>query len=72
MRRAAQVLRSPAIGFDVVLEDIAKPVDEQEFGIIESNSVPYLDVHHFPYVGKKHIATKALFDAVAELQGDSR
>jgi ATP-grasp domain len=72
MREAASVLQTPAVGFDVMLEDISKPLSSQVFEIIESNSVPYIDIHHFPYIGEKHNVAGLLFNLVhAQFDADA-
>jgi len=50
--RAAEVLGQPLVGFDFICPDISKSFNEQECGIIEANSFPYLDMHQFPSFGK--------------------
>ncbi len=61
---AAQALRSPILGFDVILKDHRAPLSAQHGGIIECNSVPYLDVHHRVVAGKSYNVAAELFSLV--------
>lgn len=61
---AARLLKSPALGFDVILANHTAPLDEQSGGIIECNSVPYLDVHHRVVSGRQHNVAAELFQLV--------
>ncbi len=61
---AARLLQSPALGFDVILLDHTLPLEDQSGGIIECNSVPYLDVHHRVVRGKQHNVAAELFELV--------
>jgi D-alanine-D-alanine ligase-like ATP-grasp enzyme len=58
--KAAQLLQSPILGFDVILENHKHSLESQRGGIIECNSVPYLDVHH-------RVASGTAFNVAAEL-----
>jgi D-alanine-D-alanine ligase-like ATP-grasp enzyme len=39
------------LGFDVILDDITKPTSKQNWGIIEINTIPFINLHHYPRVG---------------------
>jgi D-alanine-D-alanine ligase-like ATP-grasp enzyme len=48
----ARFLNYPFIGIDFIIGDIAKPWQEQnKCGVIEVNSLPFIDLHHFPLAG---------------------
>lgn len=64
--KAAQLLRSPILGFDVILENHQIPLSAQHGGIIECNSVPYLDVHHRVVMGEQHNVAAELFKLVSK------
>ncbi len=52
LKKAGDVLRAPLIGFDFIIPDITKDPDEQKWGIIEANSLPFINLHHFPVEGE--------------------
>jgi len=52
LERLSRFLRAPIVGIDIIAEDIAKPFREQACAIIEANSLPYIDMHHFPVTGQ--------------------
>ncbi|GAC1571816.1 MAG: hypothetical protein NVS3B9_0680 [Candidatus Doudnabacteria bacterium] len=55
----------PLIGMDFIIEDVTKPWSGQlPCGTIELNSVPFLDLHHFPLYGDPVDASGALWDIV--------
>ncbi len=49
--RLAKILEAPVVGFDVICRDIAQPFSSQTCAIIEANSLPYIDIHHYPAHG---------------------
>ncbi len=58
-------LKDPLIGVDFIIEDITKSWhEEQHCGIIECNSLPFIDLHHYPLFGKPDNVAGALWDAV--------
>jgi D-alanine-D-alanine ligase-like ATP-grasp enzyme len=72
--RAAKLLQSPILGFDVILDNHTIPFENQRGGIIECNSVPYLDVHHRVATGTAYNVAAELFSLVSthhHLQGKS-
>ncbi len=51
LKKAGDVLGVPVVGFDFISEDITKDPDTIRWGIIEANSMPFIDLHHFPRTG---------------------
>jgi len=57
--QAGDHLQTPIVGFDVISEDITKDPDTVRWGIIEANSLPFIDLHHFPVAGESvNVAAK--------------
>lgn len=50
--KLAGFYQTPLIGIDFICQDIAKPYYKQTSAIIEINSLPFIDMHHFPVSGK--------------------
>ncbi|MBI5530946.1 MAG: hypothetical protein HY918_05645 [Candidatus Doudnabacteria bacterium] len=50
--RAAKILGDPLVGFDFIIPDVAKSFKEQLCGFIEVNSLPFINLHHDPLLGK--------------------
>ncbi len=50
--QAAEVMNAPVVGFDAIMEDPTKSPDNQRWGIIEGNSLPFIDLHYFAFEGK--------------------
>jgi cyanophycin synthetase len=48
VKRAGDALDAPVIGFDFIIPDITTDPDTQHWGIIEANSLPFINLHHFP------------------------
>jgi len=45
------------VGFDCIIPDPTKDANSQRWGIIECNSLPFIDLHYFALEGKpKNIA----------------
>lgn len=57
IERAARVLEVPIVGFDLIIKDPEADPDTQEWGIIEANSLPFIDLHYLPLYGEpSHVA----------------
>lgn len=51
IRRAGDALGAPVVGFDFIIPDITADPDTERWGIIEANSLPFINLHHFPLEG---------------------
>ncbi|MBI4276409.1 hypothetical protein HY629_01065 [Candidatus Uhrbacteria bacterium] len=49
--RVAAAFPTAILGIDFLCEDITRAYTEQRAAIIELNSLPYIDMHHFPTTG---------------------
>lgn len=57
-----KIWNAPLIGFDAIFQDISQSWRDQECGIIEANSKPYIDMHHVPVTGQPRNIAKLLID----------
>ena len=65
LEKLGAFLKDPLVGVDFIIEDIAKPwFEEQHCGIIECNSCPFIDLHHYPLFGKPNNVAAKLWDLV--------
>lgn len=65
LEHVGKFLNDPLIGVDFILEDITKSwKEEQHSGIIECNSLPFIDLHHYPLFGKPVNVAGKLWDLV--------
>lgn len=65
LEKVAEVLNDPLIGVDFIMDDVSISWrDQPRSGIIECNSAPFIDLHHFPLVGRPHNVASALWDIV--------
>ena len=56
-------LKDPLVGVDFIMKDITKSWKEQKnSGIIECNSLPFIDLHHYPLFGKPNNIASKLWD----------
>jgi cyanophycin synthetase len=60
----AQMLKAPIVGIDFIIPDIARSWKEQRCGVIEANSMPFIDTHHFPFEGEVQDVAGAIWDMV--------
>ncbi len=49
--KIALVLADPLVGVDFMIPDMERPWRDQKCGVIECNSLPFIDLHHFPLKG---------------------
>ncbi len=65
LEQVGKFLKDPLVGVDFIIEDIAKSWrEEQHCGIIECNSLPFIDLHHYPLFGKPNNVAGKLWDLV--------
>ncbi|MFA7309978.1 MAG: hypothetical protein WC050_03685 [Candidatus Paceibacterota bacterium] len=64
LERAAEVLKTPLVGFDLIIPDPVSDPDIQKWGIIEANSLPYIDVHYLPLEGEPSNVAASVWDFV--------
>ncbi|MDK2942443.1 MAG: hypothetical protein PWP56_1956 [Acetobacterium sp.] len=58
---AAQAVGAKICGADIIIEDIHKTPDDQNYSIIELNFNPALHIHNYPFVGEnRHVDEKVL------------
>ncbi len=62
MERAARELGTPLVGFDLMIPDPERDPDEQKWGVIEANSLPYIDLHYLPLEGTPSNVAAAVWD----------
>jgi D-alanine-D-alanine ligase-like ATP-grasp enzyme len=60
----ATVLDDPVVGIDFIMDDVARSWREQKCGIIECNSLPFIDLHHFPLKGPARNVAGMVWDLV--------
>lgn len=61
VERAARVLDVPVVGFDLIIERPTEDPDRQRWGIIEANSLPFIDLHYLPLYGKPSNPARAVW-----------
>ena len=53
LEKIGAVLGDPLVGVDFIMEDAGVPWQRQErCGVIECNSLPFIDLHHYPLYGE--------------------
>jgi cyanophycin synthetase len=62
-------LETSLVGFDVITEDISRPFDKEPLIIIEANSNPYIDMHHFPSSGSSRNVASLILDEIEKKYG---
>ena len=65
LEHVARFLNDPLIGVDFIMKDITKSYKtEKHSGIIECNSLPFIDLHHYVLFGKPDNVAGKLWDLV--------
>lgn len=65
LEKIGEVLDDPIIGVDFIMDDVSISwKDQPRSGVIECNSAPFIDLHHFPLVGKPHNVASKLWDII--------
>ena len=61
----AMLVEAPIVGIDFIIGDISKSWKEQKgCGVIECNSMPFIDTHHLPFEGQPRDIMGPIWDAV--------
>ena len=61
--RLAALFPEKVIGFDLIAEDITQPYSKQSFAFIEANSLPQIEMHHYPVTGTPRNIAALVLDA---------
>jgi D-alanine-D-alanine ligase-like ATP-grasp enzyme len=65
LEHVGRFLKDPLVGVDFIMEDITKSWnEEQHCGVIECNSLPFIDLHHYVMFGKPNNVAGKLWDLV--------
>lgn len=65
LEKIGEVLNDPLIGVDFIMDDASISWrDQPKCGVIECNSAPFIDLHHFPLIGKPRNVASALWDII--------
>jgi len=65
LEHVGRFLNDPLVGVDFIIEDVTKSWrEEQHCGIIECNSLPFIDLHHYVMFGKPNNVAGKLWDLV--------
>jgi cyanophycin synthetase len=62
LERAARAIDMSILGFDLVIEDPERDPDTQKWGIIEANTLPFIDLHYLPLYGTPSRPAEAVWD----------
>ncbi len=63
--KIAKVVDDSIIGIDFICLDIAKPwYTQKACGVIECNSLPFIDLHHYPISGEPKNVAGAIWDQI--------
>ncbi|OGK19174.1 hypothetical protein A3G67_00220 [Candidatus Roizmanbacteria bacterium RIFCSPLOWO2_12_FULL_40_12] len=62
--KVAQVLDVDIVGIDFICADIERPWNKQKSAIIETNSLPYVDMHQYPSQGVPDPVAKVVWDHI--------
>lgn len=60
--KAATVVKVPVAGFDLIIENPLEDPNTQRWGIIECNSLPFIDLHYMALEGKPVNLAKNVWD----------
>lgn len=63
LKDTASLCRARVVGIDLIAKDIARPFSAQSFAVIEVNSLPNIDMHHFPTSGKPRNVAKSIWQS---------
>jgi D-alanine-D-alanine ligase-like ATP-grasp enzyme len=62
LTKAAEIVDLPVIGFDCIVPDPTADASTQRWGIIECNTLPFIDLHYYALEGKPKNIAGAIWD----------
>jgi cyanophycin synthetase len=62
--KISEVLDDPLVGVDFMIDDMAVSWQEQKCGVIECNSLPFIDLHHYPLKGPARNVAGMVWDMI--------
>ena len=62
LKRASEIVGLSVVGFDCIIPDPTKDEASQEWGVIESNSLPFIDLHYYALEGKSRNIAGMIWD----------
>lgn len=62
LEKAAKVIGLSVVGFDCIIPDPTKDADSQRWGIIECNTLPFIDLHYYALEGKPRNIAGMIWD----------
>ena len=62
----ANILKSDLLGIDFICPDISKSYEEQETAVLETNSLPYIDMHQYPSHGNPEPVAEIVWEIVLD------
>ena len=62
LNKAATMVDLPVLGFDCIVPDPTKDAGAQRWGIIECNTLPFIDLHYYALEGKPKNIAGAIWD----------
>ena len=60
--KAGRAADAPVVGFDAIIPDPTRAPEEQRWGIIEGNSLPFIDLHDFALEGAPANVASRIWD----------
>ena len=61
-KKAGETVEASIVGFDLIIPDPTQDPDTQRWGIIEANSMPFIDLHYFALEGTPIDLSKNIWD----------
>ena len=69
-QKISRLCDTPLVGLDFICQDISRPHHQQKCAVLEANSLPYIDMHHYPLTGKPRNVAGLVMDYVLGEIGD--
>ena len=63
-QKISRLCDTPLVGLDFICQDISRPHHQQECAVLEANSLPYIDMHHYPTTGQPRNVAGLIMDYV--------
>ena len=63
-QKISRLCDTPLVGLDFICQDISPAHHQQKCAVLEANSLPYIDMHHYPVTGQPRNVAGLIMDYV--------
>lgn len=68
LEKAARLVNDEILGFDFIIRDAVQSPQNQKWGIIECNGLPFINLHYHPWRGESNNVARQVWDQIVGVE----